>query len=76
MIPIPRSLFHALVRDDPDFALTIMRLVVRRLRAALAKLDGSAGDLPLAPTGRRRTVAHLGLTRSSKRRGHEKGRGE
>ncbi len=49
VIPIPRSLFHSLVRDDPDFALTIMRLVVRRLRATLTKLDGSAGDLPLAP---------------------------
>ena len=39
VIPIPHSLFHSLLRDDPDFALTIIRLVVRRLRATLPKLD-------------------------------------
>jgi len=49
LIPISRSLFHALVLDDPEFALTIMRLIVRRLRAALAALDASSQDLPLAP---------------------------
>jgi CRP/FNR family transcriptional regulator, cyclic AMP receptor protein len=48
LIPVSRSLFHALVLDDPEFALTIMRLVVRRLRAALATLDASSQDLPLA----------------------------
>ncbi|SDB27898.1 Crp/Fnr family transcriptional regulator [Bauldia litoralis] len=46
VIPIHRSLFTSLVRDDPDFALTIMRLVVRRLRATLAKLDDSAMSRP------------------------------
>lgn len=49
LIPISRSLFHALVLDDPEFALTIMRLIVRRLRAALTQLDASSQDLPLAP---------------------------
>lgn len=49
LIPVSRSLFHALVLDDPEFALTIMRLIVRRLRAALTQLDASSQDLPLAP---------------------------
>jgi CRP/FNR family transcriptional regulator, cyclic AMP receptor protein len=49
LIPVSRWLFHALLIDDPEFALTIMRLIVRRLRAALAQLDASSGDLPLAP---------------------------
>jgi CRP-like cAMP-binding protein len=52
VIPIPHSLFHSLLRDDPDFALTIIRLVVRRLRATLAKLDGPGEALavPAAET--------------------------
>jgi len=49
LIPINRSLFRALVLDDPEFALTIMRLIVRRLRAALAQLDASSQGLPFAP---------------------------
>ena len=46
VIPIPDSLFHSLLRDDPDFAMTIIRLVVRLLRATVAQLDGSGAVRP------------------------------
>ncbi|MCB1489771.1 MAG: Crp/Fnr family transcriptional regulator [Bauldia sp.] len=49
VIAIPRSLFQSLLRDDSDFALTIISLVVRRLRATLAQLDGSRQALPVSP---------------------------
>jgi len=39
LICIDRSIFDALIRDDTDFALTIMRLIVRRLRAAMNMLE-------------------------------------
>ena len=39
LIRIDRPIFDALIRDDPDFALTIMRLIVRRLRAAMNMLE-------------------------------------
>lgn len=42
VIAIDRPLFNALLRDDPDFAETLMRLMVRRLRATLAMLDRAA----------------------------------
>jgi CRP/FNR family cyclic AMP-dependent transcriptional regulator len=43
LIPIDRPMFDVLIRDDSDFALTIMRLVVRRLRAAMNMLERHAG---------------------------------
>lgn len=39
LIAIDRPLFTALLRDDPDFVETMMRLMVRRLRATTAMLD-------------------------------------
>jgi CRP/FNR family cyclic AMP-dependent transcriptional regulator len=51
---IDSDTFHRLVRDDPDFALGVMRLMARRLRATLA--GESAPDervgVPLAPQPR------------------------
>lgn len=49
VMPIDRSLFETLVRDDPDFALTVMQLVVRRLRATLTRLDDAIEDTTMAP---------------------------
>jgi CRP-like cAMP-binding protein len=42
LIPIDRPLFQALIRDDPDFAVTIIHLLARRLRAAMNLLEGQA----------------------------------
>ena len=42
IIPISRSLFEALIRDDPEFALTIVELVARRLHDAHSRLDSIA----------------------------------
>lgn len=67
LIPISRSLFHALVRDDPEFALTVMRLVVRRLRAALAQLDAAARDLPLPAVGTVGPIARFALAAEKKK---------
>ena len=39
LIPIDRAMFHVLIRDDSDFALTIINLLARRLRAAMNLLD-------------------------------------
>src|ERR1700736_5460026 len=39
LIPIDRPLFAVLIRDDPDFALTIINLLARRLRAAMNLLE-------------------------------------
>jgi tetratricopeptide (TPR) repeat protein len=45
VMPIHRSLFHTLLRDDTDFAMTIIQLMVRRHRAALllAAVQNSMG---------------------------------
>jgi CRP/FNR family transcriptional regulator, cyclic AMP receptor protein len=40
LIPIDRSMFEVLLRDDEDFALTVMRLMARRLRATTKMLEG------------------------------------
>jgi CRP/FNR family cyclic AMP-dependent transcriptional regulator len=40
---IERALFEVLIRDDPDFAITVLRLTARRLRAAMAELDRATG---------------------------------
>jgi CRP/FNR family cyclic AMP-dependent transcriptional regulator len=45
LIPIDRPLFVVLVRDDPDFAKTIIHLLARRLRAAMNLLERQ-GDRP------------------------------
>jgi len=45
LIPIDRPLFAVLIRDDPDFALTIIHLLARRLRAAMNLLERQ-GDRP------------------------------
>lgn len=39
VIPIDRAMFEVLLRDDEDFALTIMRLMARRLRATTKMLE-------------------------------------
>jgi CRP-like cAMP-binding protein len=48
IMPIDRPMFETLVRDDPDFALTVMQLVVRRLRATLTRLDDVFVEAPPA----------------------------
>ena len=44
VMAIDRRLFDVLVRDDADFALAIMQLMARRLRAAITALDRATGD--------------------------------
>jgi CRP/FNR family cyclic AMP-dependent transcriptional regulator len=44
LIRIDRPIFDALIRDDTDFALTIMQLIVRRLRAAMNMLERYADE--------------------------------
>ena len=46
LIPIDRPMFQVLVRDDPDFAQTIINLLARRLRAAMNLLERQPGDRP------------------------------
>ena len=41
---IDRSLFAVLARDDSDFTAAVMRLMARRLRAAVRTLDRVTGD--------------------------------
>jgi CRP-like cAMP-binding protein len=43
VMAIDRQLFDVLIRDDPDFALVIMQLLARRLRAAVSALDRVIG---------------------------------
>jgi len=43
VLAIERPLFDVLIRDDPDFALALLRLTARRLRAAMAELDRATG---------------------------------
>src|SRR5438552_18776405 len=50
LIPIDRPLFQALSRDDPDFAVTIIHLLARRLRAAMNLLERQ-GDRPARREG-------------------------
>lgn len=52
LLPIDRDLFDVLVRDDEDFAGTVMRLLARRLHAAAEVFERYVADLPadgLAP---------------------------
>jgi CRP-like cAMP-binding protein len=49
LVPIDRSLFTSLVRDDEDFALTILRLMARRHRATMEMFERCVADLPEPP---------------------------
>lgn len=50
LIAIDRAMFHKLVRDNPDFALDVMRLMSRRLRAKLAvEPRPEITPMPVAP---------------------------
>jgi CRP-like cAMP-binding protein len=46
LLPIDRGLFGVLIRDDEDFAGTVMRLLARRLWATAAMVERCVGDLP------------------------------
>lgn len=46
LIAIDRPLFGALLRDDPEFALTILRLLARRLRATTEMFEHCVDELP------------------------------
>lgn len=48
VIVLDRDTFNGLVRDHPDFALFVMRLMVRRLRTMNA-LQPVVEDLPVPP---------------------------
>jgi CRP-like cAMP-binding protein len=56
LIPIDRPLFQVLIRDDPDFALTIINLLARRLRAAMNLLERQPGERPARRDGTRATA--------------------
>jgi CRP-like cAMP-binding protein len=43
VLAIERRLFQVLIEDDPDFAIALLRLTARRLRAAMAELDRATG---------------------------------
>ena len=45
LIPIDRALFEVMMRDDSDFALTIVRLLARSLRATMRTLESCVEDL-------------------------------
>jgi CRP/FNR family cyclic AMP-dependent transcriptional regulator len=42
LIPIDRAMFDVLIRDDPDFAMTIIRLLARSLRTTMDLLRAEA----------------------------------
>jgi CRP-like cAMP-binding protein len=46
LIPIDRAMFQVLMRDDPEFALTIINLIARRLRATMNLLERQDGNRP------------------------------
>lgn len=48
LIPIDRALFEVLMRDDSDFALTIVQLLARSLRATMKVLESCVEDLKTA----------------------------
>jgi CRP/FNR family cyclic AMP-dependent transcriptional regulator len=51
VIPIDRPLFEVLMRDDPEFALTIVRLLARSLRATMRMLESCVEDLKTSDGG-------------------------
>jgi len=52
LVKIDRSLFVSLIRDDEEFALTIIRLMARRHRATMEMFERCIDDLPLPGAGR------------------------
>jgi CRP-like cAMP-binding protein len=46
LIPLDRHMFDVLVRDDEEFAMTIMRLLARRLRATTEMFERCVDDQP------------------------------
>ncbi len=46
LLPIDRKLFDVLVRDDEDFAATVMHILVRRLRATADMFERCVDELP------------------------------
>jgi CRP-like cAMP-binding protein len=58
VVPIDAQLFASLIRDDEDFAMTVMRLMARRLRATTEMLDKcAAGMIAAEPKAKRRATA-------------------
>ena len=47
LLPIDREMFIVLARDDEDFALTILRLLARRLRATTEMFERCVEELPV-----------------------------
>ncbi len=48
LLPIDPDLFDVLVRDDEDFAQTVMRLLARRLSATAEMFERCVDDMPAA----------------------------
>jgi CRP-like cAMP-binding protein len=48
LVPIDRKLFEVLLRDDEDFAGTVMRLLARRLSATAEMFNRCVEELPAA----------------------------
>ncbi len=46
LLPIDRNFFDVLVRDDEDFARTVMRLLARRVRATAEVFERYVDDPP------------------------------
>jgi CRP/FNR family cyclic AMP-dependent transcriptional regulator len=46
LIAIDQRMFTTLLRDDPEFALTVLRLLARRLRATTAMFEHCVDELP------------------------------
>jgi hypothetical protein len=57
LLPIDRKLFKVMIRDDEDFALAVMRLLARRLRATAEMFEDCVADLPVSVASRRPGVA-------------------
>ncbi len=49
VVPICAPLFASLIRDDEEFALTVMRLMARRHRATLDVLEGCLDQAATPP---------------------------
>lgn len=49
LIPIERSVFERMLETEPGFALTVLRLMSRRLRAMLVAPRLVPEELPIAP---------------------------
>ena len=52
LIPISRSLFDVLIRDDSDFALTIVRVMAKSLRATMKMLEAHLAAADEKPRAR------------------------